>query len=132
MSSRDHHARWGSEGRGRRRVAWLALLALLVNLIAPLATLPPPAQAAALDGYSICHSGDETPAQPAEQGHHGFGEDCALCLMLGHNGAFTQAELPIPAAAMDAAQAPIPPPAPGTVARRLVASPRVPQGPPAL
>lgn len=132
MRGRDHQAGWARGRRGRRRVVWLALLALLVNLIAPLAALPAPAVAAALDGYSICHSGDEAPAQPADQGHHGFGEECPLCLMLGHHGSFSPAEVALPDAAVDAAQQAIPPPVPGRTLRRLVASPRVPQGPPAL
>lgn len=89
--------RLGFNGSGHHRFAvWLAVFGLLANLLTPLVAAPsaraaaPPDILRVLAEDAICHANGEQ-TNPAPGGHHGLGDACPLCLLLGHGGAFVAA-----------------------------------------
>lgn len=120
----------------RRALARLVVLAVVLNVLAPLVALAevrtqPIAVAGLYDESAICHSG-AAQDQPGETGHHGQRLVCPMCLLLGHQGAFAPtAEVVVRRPEFAHAQYPLPPPD-RAVHRRLGHSLLFPRAPPAL
>lgn len=90
-------------GRHDRRgiAAWVAILSLILNIVAPALTGGAVAAAAPVwpfadDAICTVHDGDAGASAPMAPTHHGD-RPCPLCLLQGHHGAFVPAEAAMPA-----------------------------------